>query len=221
MRSASRRAVRGGLAVALAAGLLAAAPPSSPLSPARAAAQTDGGDSGAPSVVKMEITSDPGADLTYGLGDEIEVEVTFSEKVMVDTAGGVPRLLIDFSTEGWGHKWAGYASGSGTSVLAFTHTVVVPNYSSQGVAVPANGLEANGGSITSVASGTAAVLSYSGLEHNPDHLVDAALTDNAAPPDDAPPPDDAALSDARVPRQTPGPTITISGGSAVNEGSAA
>ncbi|MDE0601988.1 MAG: hypothetical protein OXI56_09390 [bacterium] len=143
-----------------------------PVAPA-AAQSGDGSDSTAPSVVDVAITSDPGDDLTYGLDDEIEVSVTFSEAVTVDTAGGVPRLLIDFSTENWGHKWAGYESGSGTSVLTFTHTVAVPNYSSQGVAVPADSLETNGGSITSVASGTAAVLSYLERGHDPEHLVDA------------------------------------------------
>ena len=129
-------------------------------------------DSGAPSVQGVAIASDPGADGTYGLGDEIEVSVTFSEAVRVDTSGGVPRLMIDFSTEDWGHKWAGYESGDGASVLTFTHVVVSPNFSSQGVAVAADTLELNGGSITSVASGEAAVLSHTGLGHDSAHLVD-------------------------------------------------
>ena len=42
-----------------------------------------------------------------------------------------------------------FASGSGTATLTFTHTVVEPNYSTQGIAVLANSLALNGGTIRS------------------------------------------------------------------------
>ena len=41
-----------------------------------------------------------------------------------------------------GRSWADYASGSGTTLLAFTYTVADPNISTLGIAVLANTLEA-------------------------------------------------------------------------------
>ena len=72
----------------------------------------------------------------------------------------------------WGQKWASYESGTGTASLTFAHAVVEPNLSRQGVAVLADSLEPDGGTITSAASGTAAVLAHSGLGHDPAHKVD-------------------------------------------------
>ena len=56
--------------------------------------------------------------------------------------------------------------------LTFTHTVVEPNYSTQGIAVLANSLELNGGAIRSSAAQVDADLSHIRLEHNADHKVD-------------------------------------------------
>ena len=47
-----------------------------------------------PTVSSIAITSDPGDDDTYGIGDKIEVTATFSEKVRVagvSIAGGSAR----------------------------------------------------------------------------------------------------------------------------------
>ena len=89
-----------------------------------------GGESAA--VTGVEVVSGAGADKTYGLGDTIHVRVTFDETVDVT---GSPRLKIDMDPADWGEKWASYESGSGTSSLTFAHTVVEPNYSTQGIAV--------------------------------------------------------------------------------------
>ncbi|MDE2639729.1 MAG: hypothetical protein OXI03_04005, partial [Chloroflexota bacterium] len=146
-----------GLAIALA--LLA----SLLLGPGSAAGQTG------PSVTGVAVTSAPIAGATYGPGETIRVTLTFSEAVNVS---GTPRLKIDMASAEWGEKWAAYASGSGTASLTFAHTVVQPNYSSQGIAVLANTLELNGGAITSVSSGTAAGLGHAGLDHDSNHRVD-------------------------------------------------
>ena len=50
----------------------------------------------------------------------------------------------------WGTKPAAYQGGSGTTTLTFTHTVVEPNYSTQGIAVLGNSLALNGGTIKSL-----------------------------------------------------------------------
>ncbi|MYI74850.1 MAG: hypothetical protein F4057_05890, partial [Acidobacteria bacterium] len=76
----------------------------------------------------------------------------------------------------WGRKWAAYESGSGTSGLTFAYTVVEPNYSTQGIAVLADTLELNGGSIRSTASRGNAALSHTGLGHDAEHKVDWGLS---------------------------------------------
>ncbi len=132
-----------------------------------------------PRVESVAVVSDAGADGIYALGDMIEVAVTFSEAVTVDTAGGVPQLAIDMDPAAWGTKWAAYTSGSGTTTLVFAHEVVEPNYSTRGIAVLADTLTLNGGAIRlaspyqpTAAGTTDADLSHTGLGHDPDHRVD-------------------------------------------------
>ncbi|MCY4075402.1 MAG: fibronectin type III domain-containing protein [Acidobacteria bacterium] len=120
-------------------------------------------------VSSVAVSSRPAAGDTYGIGEAIRVTVTFSEAV--DVAGS-PRLAIDMDPADWGKKWAAYESGGGTSALTFAHTVVEPNYSTQGIAVLADTLEANGGSIQSAATEADADLSHAGLDHDPAHKVD-------------------------------------------------
>ncbi len=123
----------------------------------------------APTVSALSISSDPGPDDTYGLGDAIQVAVTFSEAVDVS---GSPRLTIDMDPARWGAKWATYAGGSGTTTLTFSHTVVAPNYSSRGIAVLAQTLELNGGTVRSASDSEDAALWHLGLDHDANHRVD-------------------------------------------------
>ena len=106
-----------------------------------------GGNSGSEpaSVTGAAVVSSAGADKTYGLGDTIQVRATFDETVDVT---GSPRLKIKMDPR-WGEFWAGYESGSGTSALTFAYTVAEPNTAASGIAVLANTLELNGGTIRS------------------------------------------------------------------------
>ena len=149
---------------------------------------------GEPTVTAVAIASDAGDDATYARDDVIRITVTFSEAVDVT---GTPQLKIDMDPAGWGEKQAGYTSGSGGATLTFTHTVVEPNISTQGIAVLTNSLALNGGSIASAASQTAANLAHAGLAHNADHKVDWQLA--AADPTPTPTP-------AATPEPTPAPT---------------
>ena len=126
----------------------------------------------APAVTGVAVVSEPGEDDTYGLGDVIRVRVTFNEAVSVDASGGDPRLKIDMDPADWGEKWALYESGSGTTELTFAYTVAEPNESTQGIAVLADSLELNGGTIESASSRTDADLDHDGLAHDPAHKVD-------------------------------------------------
>ena len=132
-----------------------------------------------PVVTGVEVVSDAGENDTYGLGEAIRIRLTFSEAVEVT---GAPRLQIDMDPADWGEKWAAYESGDGTDSLTFSHTVVEPNESTQGIAVLADTLEANGGAIRSAATESDAVLSHDGLDHDPDHKVDWQVDPSAPSP---------------------------------------
>ena len=176
-----------------------------------------------PTVTGVEVTSNAGSDDTYILGDVITVSVTFSEAVNVDTSGGTPSLNIDMDPidmdpAEWGTKAAAYQGGSGTTTLTFTHTVVEPNKSTQGIAVLANSLDLNGGTIKSVSSDTNADLSHRGLPHDSAHKVDwqqsasgsaePTPTPTAAPtPEPTPEPTEEPTA-TPTPEATPEPTAT-------------
>ena len=121
----------------------------------------------------VAISSDPGDDDTYSLGEVIRVKVTFSEAVDVDATDGAPRLEIDMGPADWDRKWATYESGAGTAELVFfTRAVEEPNYSIWGIAVLEHRLDLNGGAIRSTATQTDAHLWYQGIAHDPNHKVD-------------------------------------------------
>ena len=127
----------------------------------------------APAVTGVEVISDPGSDGTYALGETVRMRVTFDEAVEVT---GAPRLRIDMDPAAhWGMKWASYEGGSGRESLTFAYEVVQPNISTQGIAVLADTLEANGGAIRAVSGGADAHLSHPGLGHDPAHKVDWRL----------------------------------------------
>lgn len=122
-----------------------------------------------PTVTGVEVTSDAGGDNTYALADTILITVNFSEAVLVT---GTPQLAIDMDPAHWGTKWANYLRGTGTASLTFSHRVVEPNYSTRGIAVLANTLRLNGGTISAAASPTDADLAHAGLGHDAKHKVD-------------------------------------------------
>ena len=138
----------------------------------------------APSVTGVTVSSAPASGDTYALGEVITVTVAFSEAVNVT---GTPQISIDMDPADWGTKVVDYASGSGTAGLTFDHTVVEPNYSSQGIAVLANSLALNGGTIRSASSQHDAGLSHTGRGHDADHKVDWQQAPSEPDCGDAPP----------------------------------
>ena len=121
-----------------------------------------------PDVTGVAVTSSPTSGDTYALGETIQVTLTFSEAVDVT---GTPRLRVKMDPN-YGEKWATYESGSGTTSLSFAYEVVEPNESTQGVAVLANTLELNGGTIKSTTTEADGDLAHTGLAHDPNHKVD-------------------------------------------------
>ena len=183
--------------------LLAAVSTAAVLAPLPAAAE------GAPTVSGVEVTSQAGDDATYARGETIGVTVTFSEAVVVT---GTPGLSIDMDPAYWGEKRAGYASGSGTAALVFTHQVVEPNLSRRGIAVLANSLALAGGTIRSASTQADAALGHVGLAHDADHKVDWRLSPDSGTPRDTTPP-------RLVRGEIDGATMRLTFSEALDEGS--
>ena len=116
-----------------------------------------------PTIESVAVTSDPGEDGGYAIGDEIQVGLTFSEAV---TVTGIPQLTLDV---GGLRRTAAYSEGSTTTQLLFTYTVPSGDEDTDGIAVVANSLALNGGAIR--AGGTNATLTHAALQAN-DHKVD-------------------------------------------------
>ena len=116
-----------------------------------------------PTIESVAVTSDPGGDGGYAIGDEIQVGLTFSEAV---TVTGAPQLTLDV---GGRTRTAEYSEGTTTTQLLFTYTVSSGDEDTDGIAVVANSLALNGGAIR--AGATNATLTHAALQAN-DHKVD-------------------------------------------------
>ena len=179
-----------------------------------------GTSASAVSVTAVAVTSSPASGDTYGPGEIIRVTVSFSKSV---TVTGAPTLTIDMDPAHWGAKRAAYESGSGTAALTFAHTVVQPNYSTRGIAVLANSLAFNGGTITG-ADGSSATLAHDGLGHDGDHKVDwrldpATASQTGVRATSSDPADSAAsLTSAPTAVVTPPLTATFEGVPAEHDG---
>ena len=100
-----------------------------------------------PTISSIAITSDPGEDDTYAVGDKIEVTVTFSEDVDVPLVGRSdlpgqrwPQLELNIGGEA---KTARYQSDTGANVI-FAYTVQSGDTDNNGIAIGANKLSMNG-----------------------------------------------------------------------------
>ena len=129
----------------------------------------------APTVSSVSFTSSAGADNTYMAGDTVSVTVAFSATVSVT---GTPRIPL----AGLSSKYATYASGTGTSSLVFSYTVLAGDNDTDGLAITANTLELNSGTIND-GSGNAANLAHSAVSTASAHKVDTtAPTATWTPP---------------------------------------
>ena len=125
-------------------------------------------DTVAPTIssIAIALTSDPGDEDTYGKGEAIEVTATFSKDVTVTVS---PQLELDF--EGTA-KIADYSRTIGDEVV-FNYTVVLDDSDADGIAISANKLTLNGGTIQD-AAGNDATLTHSALSADADHFVKGA-----------------------------------------------
>ena len=107
---------------------------------------------------------------TYRTGDTVEVAVTFSEAVTVETAGGIPWLGLLVGTK---TGQAAYASGSGTQTLVFSYAVAPGDEDTDGVSVPAGTIALNGGTLEDAAE-HGANLAHAAIAADPARQVDGS-----------------------------------------------
>ncbi|WP_419858624.1 SwmB domain-containing protein [Candidatus Palauibacter irciniicola] len=128
-------------------------------------------------VSSIVIISDPGPDKTYQAGDTIRAAVRFNADVTVTTVGTPvtgPRLKFKFRASHpsgiLNPPHLVYESGTGTDSLVFFYVVSSANDSgTEGIGVPANVLDPNGGAIK---TGTTSVtLTHTALAHDVNHRV--------------------------------------------------
>ncbi len=127
-------------------------------------------DTTAPVLGTVTITSDAGTDQTYKPGDAIEITVTFSDKMVVDSSGGTPQISIEVGSV---TRQAQYVSGSGTKTLVFRYTVG-NDKDADGVVINQNGLALNGGMITDQAGNALASLDHAAVAASAEHKVDSS-----------------------------------------------
>ena len=117
---------------------------------------------GAPSVLSVTLTSDPGG--VYAAGKEIEVTVRFDKTA---TVTGTPQLGL---TVGSTVRQALYQGGA-REVVTFSYEVAADETDADGVSIAANALSLNGGTIRDSANQNA-VLTHSALAADENHRVD-------------------------------------------------
>ena len=95
----------------------------------------------APTITGVTSSTENG---TYKVGNQISIQVNFSEVVTVNTAGGAPQLTLETGTT---DRAIDYSSGSGTTTLTFIYTVITGDTSADLDYVSTTALSLNGGTI--------------------------------------------------------------------------
>ena len=127
-----------------------------------------------PATTDISIISSPAIGDTYRLGETIEVEVTYSEAV---TVRGTPSVGLSVKNAAGTDDIeydAAYVRGSGTTKLVFAFTVPSGLKDDDGIQLHSDPLRLNGGTITAVSDGIAAVWNLD-AEKNLGGKVDSSL----------------------------------------------
>ena len=118
-----------------------------------------------PAVSSVALTSAPGSDNTYAIGDAVAATVTFDAAVDIT---GTPQLELDFDGTA---KAAGCTTATNTTTMACSYTVLVGDSAPNGVAIAANKL--TGGTIYATGSTTvSADLDHTAVAIDAGHKVD-------------------------------------------------
>ena len=153
-----------------------------------------------------------GAAQTYGIGDTVGIDVTFSDPVSVTATGGAPTLALEIGSAGRKARWqAGQAAGA---VQRFEYTVAEGDEDTDGIAVEANGLAVlSGSSILTTAAEPEAVNLRHGRLHDPARKVDgerpAPSTSQTVPGDARSTAASVSSSPSRGSTYRAGETVTV------------
>ena len=101
-------------------------------------------DDGVPAVVSVAVPVNG----NYVAGQHLDFTVTLSEAVVVDSAGGTPRIAV--TLDNGDTAYANYLSGSGSNALIFRLTVVNGQLDTNGVSLGA-AIDSNGATVRSAA----------------------------------------------------------------------
>ncbi len=160
-----------------------------------------------PTISSIDITSDPGDDGAYGIGDSIVVEVTFSKGVIIT---GTPLLSLDIGAKS---RRADYSAVSTDSLLvSFLTQVVEGDNDSNGISIGANKLTLNGGSIKDQYDNNAD-LTHDAVASDSEHKVDGVSPTISSIEFTSTPKNDAtyAIGDTIVVTVTFSEDITVTG----------
>ena len=128
-------------------------------------------DAAPPTVSSVKITSTPNQDDTYYTGEEILVTVTFNETV---TGSGNSQLELDFDGTAKMTDFKESPVNSRNQAI-FAYTVLLGDADTDGIAIEADKLTLNGGTIKDLA-GNAAELDHGALAENSAHKVNGKDT---------------------------------------------
>ena len=115
-------------------------------------------------ISSVTISSTSGADNTYAIGDVITARVIASEAI---TVTGSPNIPVGGLTS----KFFTYSSGSGSTTLNFTYTVLLSDNAAAGISITANSLSLNSGTLKS-GSDLALDLTHSAIAASTTQKVD-------------------------------------------------
>lgn len=119
-----------------------------------------------PTISSIAITSDSGAqNNTLNAGDTVNVTVTMDEATNVT---GTPQLALNI---GGSTVLADYASGTGTTELVFSYTILAGQTDIDGISVDTDSLSLNGGTLRDAALNNA-TLTHAAVGDNASYLVD-------------------------------------------------
>ena len=142
-----------------------------PLTSGVAQHKVDGSVAAVPRVTYMRIYANPPNGVAYAAGERIEGQVRFSIPVEVS---GRPRLALHVG--GRTRHATLYRQSSDGRRLYFRYEVQRQDVDTDGISVPANGLNLNGGSIRSAAGANADLnLGTHAIENDPEHKVDGSV----------------------------------------------
>ena len=127
-----------------------------------------------PVIEDVSISSDPGSDREYEVGDDICITVTFSEAVVVT---GTPGMLFRVDALNAGgelvqrNRRANYDAGASSSTeLAFSYTVRSVDFDRDGIRIRADSLRLRGGTIMN-GSDVDAVLDHDEVDVQSGHRI--------------------------------------------------